>query len=64
MKALDKAIRMCDSAYTRYMDAIMSEDYKVASRLYRQAEQDDDLTDNEVNKLLIEFKNKFGKGPA
>lgn len=64
MKALDKAIRMCDSAYTRYMDAIMSEDYKVASRLYRQAEQDDELTDNEVDKLLKEFKNKFSKGPA
>lgn len=64
MKALDKAIKICDSAYPRYRDAIMSEDYKVASRLYRQAEQDDDLTDNEVNKLLKEFKSKFGKGPA
>lgn len=62
--SLDKAIKLCDSAYARYMNAIMSEDYRTASKLYRQAEQDDELTDNEVNRLLKEFKNKFSKGPV
>lgn len=62
-KALDKALRILDSAYSRYEMAIMDEDYKTASKLFRQAEQDGNLTDAEVNKLLKVFVNKFGKRP-
>lgn len=64
--ALDKAIRMvCDStrAYNQYYNSIRDENYEMASRLFRQAEQDDELTDQEVDKLLLFFKSKFGKGP-
>lgn len=64
--SLDKAIRMvCDStrAYNQYYNSIRDENYEIASRLFRQAEQDDELTDQEVDKLLLFFKSKFGKGP-
>lgn len=62
---LDKAIRACDASrvYTLYENAIRDEEYDKASKLYRQAEQDDKLTDNEVDKLLAFFKRKFGKNP-
>lgn len=62
-RVMDRAIRVCDSGYKNYENAIRDEDYNTASRLYRQAEQDDDLTDNEVDKLFRFFKNKFGKNP-
>ena len=63
VRGRDKAIKVHDSSYSRYEMAIMDEDYSTASRLFRQAEQDDDLTDNEVDKLLFAFKSKFGKNP-
>lgn len=65
MKAIDKAIKICDAsrAYNLYENAIRDEKYDEASKLYRQAEQDDELTDNEVDKLLAFFKRKFGKNP-
>lgn len=64
-RILDKAIKACDAsrAYTLYENAIRDENYDQASKLYRQAEQDDELTDNEVDKLLAFFKRKFGKNP-
>ena len=64
-RTLDKAIRMCDSTqvYNRYYNSIRDENYEMASRLFRQAEQDDELTDQEVDKLLLFFKSKLGKGP-
>ena len=62
VKTMDKAIKACDSLYSNYENAIRDEDYKTASKLYRQAEQDD-LSDNEVEKLLRFFKRKFGKNP-
>lgn len=65
MKAIDKAIKACDAsrAYTLYENAIRDENYDKASKLYRQAEQDNELTDNEVDKLFAFFKRKFGKNP-
>lgn len=63
VRGRDKAIKVHDSSYSRYEMAIMDEDYNIASRLFRQAEQDDDLTDKEVDKLLSAFKSKFGKNP-
>lgn len=63
-KVLDKAIKCMDAGlYSRYENALRDEDYKTASKLFRQAEQDD-LTDAEVEKLLKFFVNKFGKRPA
>lgn len=62
-KTMDRAIKICDSGYKNYENAIRDEEYKIASAIYRQAEQDDDLSDNEVEKLLKFFKNKFGKNP-
>lgn len=63
--SLDKAIMACDSTqqYNRYYNSIRDENYETASRLFRQAEQDDELTDQEIDKLLLFFKSKFGKGP-
>lgn len=61
-RILDRAIRACDSLYSNYENAIRNEDYKTASKLYRQAEQDD-LSDDEVENLLRFFKRKFGKNP-
>lgn len=61
-KTLDKALRTLDSTYNQYERVIMDEDYKTASKFFRQAEQDD-LTDIEVDKLLKVFVNKFGKRP-
>ena len=69
MKAIDKAIdkitRMIDStsAYSLYYNSIRDENYETASRLFRQAEQDDELTDSQVDKLLLFFKHKFGRNP-
>ena len=65
-KTLDKAIKILDSSseYNRYLYSIVSESYNMASKLYRQAEQDDDLTDNEIDKLLKAFVSKFNKRPA
>lgn len=64
-KVMDKAIKACDVSrvYTLYENAIRDENYDEASKLYRQAEQDDELTDNEVDKLLAFFKRKFSKNP-
>lgn len=62
-KALDKALRILDSTYNQYEMVIMDEDYKTASKFFRQAEQDEGLSDLEVNKLLKVFVNKFGKRP-
>lgn len=63
-RTLDKAIKCLDTAlYSRYANALRDEDYKTASKLFRQAEQDD-LTDAEVEKLLKLFVNKFGKRPV
>lgn len=62
-KALDKALRILDSTYNQYERVIMDEDYKTASKFFRQAEQDEDLSDPEVNKLLKVFVDKFGKRP-
>lgn len=64
-RVLDKAIKILDSSseYNRYLNSIVSESYNMASKLYRQAEQDDDLTDNEVDKLLKAFVSKFNKRP-
>lgn len=65
ISSVDKAIKACDSTqvYNRYYNSIRDENYETASRLFRQAEQDDELTDQEVDKLLLFFKSKFGKGP-
>ena len=65
LNVIDNVIKSVDSftAYTRYKNAIMHEDYKTALRLYRQAEQDAELTDKEVNKLFADFKSKFGNMP-
>lgn len=66
-KALDKALKILNtkdySLYSRYENAIINEDYRTASSLFRQAEQDN-LTDAEVDKLLKVFTKKFNKRPA
>lgn len=64
-RTIDKAIKILDSSaeYNRYLHSIVSEKYDMASKLFRQAEQDDDLTDNEIDKLLNAFVSKFNKRP-
>lgn len=66
-KTLDKALNRLkvkdSSSYSKYERAIIDEDYRTASLLFRQAEQDD-LTDAEVDKLLKLFVKRFNKRPA
>lgn len=64
-KVLDKAIKAMDDGktYGQYLNAIRNGTYETASRMFRQAEQDSDITDEECDRLLDRFRGIYGAKP-